>query len=168
MSYTDIYNQDPSLFSIGKPSVDNGSNVGGLSMGMPTVNPGAAISNLGQNNAPAGFSISPQPPIPTPTVPGVTPPAGAKPGFFSEFGPGQFALGAIQTLGSLWNSFQQNKLAKQSFNFQKQAYETNLANQTKTYNTELEDRIRSRYEGMEGDRTTNDAKANDYIAKNRL
>lgn len=54
-------------------------------------------------------------------------------------------LGGVQTLGNLWNSYQQNKLAKEQFAFQKDAFQTNLANQTQTYNTALEDRIRARH-----------------------
>lgn len=53
-------------------------------------------------------------------------------------------LGALQTLGNLWNSFQQVKLAKDTFSFQKQAYATNLANQESTYNTTLANRENSR------------------------
>lgn len=51
----------------------------------------------------------------------------------------------IATLGSLYNSWQQNKLARDSLSFQKESYATNLANQTKSYNSSLEDRIRGRY-----------------------
>lgn len=137
MSYTDIYSTDPT----------------NLSMGMPTVDPGAAMTALG--TTPATTGIAPQTatagvavPTPTPTgtgtgVGGAAAPA--SPGFFAPGGMGQFALGAIQTLGSLWNSFQQHKLAKQSFQFQKDAFNTNLQNQEQSYNTALEDRIRSRY-----------------------
>lgn len=60
-------------------------------------------------------------------------------------GNAQLALGAVQTLGSLWNSYKQTKLAEKSLNFQTEAFRTNLANQTQTYNTALEDRIRARY-----------------------
>jgi hypothetical protein len=60
-------------------------------------------------------------------------------------GNAQLVLGGIQTIGSLWNSFQQQKLAKETFAFNKQAYNTNLKNQTSTYNTALEDRINARY-----------------------
>lgn len=129
--YTDI-NMDPNSFA----------------MGSPTVNPQAAVAAAGTSGATVGI----QPPVvtaPQVTAPGVTPPGGAAaptgPGFFSQYGPAQFALGAIQTLGSLWNSFQQNKLAKESFKFQKEAYATNLANQEQNYNTALEDRINARY-----------------------
>ena len=132
MSYIDIFDQSPN----------------GLSMGMPTVDPGAAVANTGQttNTGLTSPSVT-SPGIVAPKVPGKTKGTdkATKPGFFSEFGPAQFALGTIQTLGSLWNSFQQNKLAKESFKFQKEAYTTNLANQEQSYNTALEDRINARY-----------------------
>jgi hypothetical protein len=73
-------------------------------------------------------------------------------------------LGGIQSLGSLWNSFQQNKLARESLGLQKKAFKTNLANQRQTYNTALEDRIRSRY-AYEG---RSDQDAEKYLEKNRL
>lgn len=78
-------------------------------------------------------------------------------------GMASMALGGLQTLGTLWGAFQQNKLAKKSLKFQKDAFKTNLANSTKVYNTALEDRIRARYatEGRSGEA---DAK----IAENRL
>lgn len=154
MSYTDIFNQDPALYG---------------NTGMPTVDPGAAVAGAGQS---AGTGLT----TPSVTTPGMTAPQVSKatgaggaappqtPGFFSQYGPAQFALGAIQTLGSLWNSFQQNKMAKESFKFQKEAYATNLANQEQSYNTALEDRINARYvtEGK------SQAEADSYIEKNRL
>lgn len=75
----------------------------------------------------------------------------------------QLALGGIQTLGALWNSYQQNKLAKESLGLQREAFETNLANQTQTYNTSLEDRIRARY-ATEG----RSEQADSYIAEHSL
>ena len=153
MSYTDIFNQDSN----------------GLSMGMPTVDPGAAVSNLNQpTNTGLTAQTAQTPGVTVPQIPGQTAPGGgAAPqtaGFFSQYGPAQFALGSIQTLGSLWNSFQQNKLAKQSFNFQKEAYATNLANQEQTYNTALEGRINAQYatEGKSQD------EAASYIDKHSL
>ena len=85
------------------------------------------------------------------------------PGFFTKAGGAGLALGAIQTLGSLWNSAQQNKMAKKSFALQEESYRTNLGNQTKTYNTALEDRINARYatEGRSGEAAA-------YIDKNKL
>lgn len=86
-----------------------------------------------------------------------------QPGFFQKGGGASLALGAVQTLGSLWNSVQQNKMAKKSFALQEESYRTNLGNQTKTYNTALEDRINARYatEGRSGE-------AAGYIEKNKL
>ena len=55
------------------------------------------------------------------------------------------ALGGLQTVGSLWNAYQQQKIAKESLSFQKEAFNTNLKNSTQTYNTALEDRIRARH-----------------------
>ena len=73
-------------------------------------------------------------------------------------------LGGAQAIGNLWNSFQQNKLAKDQMRFQKDAYRTNLENSTQTYNTALEDRIRSRY-NTEG---RSDQETESYLNKNRL
>lgn len=151
MSYIDIFDQSPN----------------GLLTGMPTVDPNAAIANSGQttNTGLTTPSVT-TPGIVAPKVPGTTGGTGdvVKPGFFSEFGPAQFALGAIQTLGSLWNSFQQNKLAKEAMKFQKEAFATNLANQEQSYNTALEDRINARY--VTENKSQADADA--YIQEHRL
>lgn len=133
-----------------------------LAMGAPTVNTQAAVA--GATTAPVSTGIATPsvagatvPGAAAPTVAGAAAPAGGGPGFFAPGGAAQFALGAIQTLGSLWSSFQQNKLAKESFNFQKEAYYTNLENQEKTYNTALEDRISTRYQGTGGSDADRDA-----------
>lgn len=94
--------------------------------------------------------------------------AAIKPGFWGQGGMAQIGLGAISTLGSLWNSFQQNKIAKKSLALQERTFETNLANQTQTYNTELEDRIRNRYAGagVTGDEL--ETQTQSYVDKNKL
>lgn len=94
--------------------------------------------------------------------------AAIKPGFFGQGGMAQIGLGAISTLGSLWNSFQQNKIAKKSLALQERTFETNLANQTQTYNTELEDRIRNRYAGAGATGEELENKTQSYVDKNKL
>lgn len=100
--------------------------------------------------------------------PAITPTAvGGQGGFFSG---GNFAsnvgtvLGGVQALGSLWNSFQQHKLAKESLGMQREAFQANLGDQRKSYNSALEDRIRSRY-NTEG---RSSSEANAYIDKHKL
>lgn len=85
-------------------------------------------------------------------------------GFFEKGGGASLALGGLATLGSFYSSFQQNRLAKRTLKFQKKAFQTNLRNSTKVFNTALEDRIRARF-ATEG-RSTADADAK--IAANRL
>ncbi|QEP29867.1 hypothetical protein HYP99_gp069 [Sinorhizobium phage ort11] len=72
--------------------------------------------------------------------------------------------GGLSTIGNLWNAFQAQKLARDSFNFQKNFANKNLANQIQSYNTALEDRARSRgfTEGQSQDQIDS------YIDKNRL
>lgn len=65
--------------------------------------------------------------------------------FFKKGGGASMALAGVQTLGNLWNSYQAHKMAKKQFNFAREQWDTNLANQTQSYNTALEDRIRARH-----------------------
>ena len=153
--YTGVFSYDPASFTAGMPTVDTGAAIANLSTPAQTgIAPSATVSAM------------PAPQVPTTTGPTGNTPAPSGSGFFSQNGPAQFALGAVQTLGSLWNSFQQHKLAKQTFKFQKEAYATNLANQEQSYNTELEDRINARYV-TEG-RTNVEADKAAYLDKNRL
>jgi len=46
----------------------------------------------------------------------------------------------LGSLGTLWSGIQSNRIARDSLNFQKDSYRTNLANQTQSYNTQLQDR----------------------------
>ena len=70
----------------------------------------------------------------------------------------------LGSLGMLWNSFQQRKMARDAFKFQKDAYRENMNNQTQAYNTNLEDRTYSRYHQQDQSR----AEADKYLEKNRL
>ena len=102
--------------------------------------------------------------IPSISVDGVSGAGTTLQDIFGKGGYASIGLGAIQTLGSLWNSFTQNKLAKQAYNLQKQAFTANLGDSRQSYNTELEDRIRNRY-FVEG---KSQSEADAYVAKNRL
>lgn len=94
-------------------------------------------------------------------VAGVTPATG---GFGFNLPTLNLALGGIQTLGGLWNAWEQRKMAQDTFNFQKTMANTNLKNQIQSYNTTLEDRSRSRAH-TEGQAPE---VAQAYIDKNRL
>lgn len=83
-------------------------------------------------------------------------------GSFNWQGVGNVMQG-VGALGGLWGGIQQNKIAKQQLALSREAYDTNMNNSIKTYNTALEDRIRSRY-AMEG----RSGEADAYLEKNRL
>jgi len=68
----------------------------------------------------------------------------------------------IGDFGKLYMGYQANKLAKETLNFQKNSYNTNLTNQISSYNTALEDRARGRTS------TPNSAETEAYIKKHSL
>ena len=76
----------------------------------------------------------------------------------------KLGLTGLSTLGNLWGSFQSNKLARDSFNFQKGMAEKNYANQIKSYNTALTDRATTRG-FVQGDSTE---MTQQYINDNKL
>ena len=91
-----------------------------------------------------------------PTVTGVSntnplkfDPYGSKSGGGSDFGWNnatlQTGLQGLSTIGNLWGAFQGNKLARKQLSLATDAYNTNLTNSIKSYNTQLEDRIRGRH-----------------------
>jgi len=105
--------------------------------------------------------------ITTGGFPAVPPSPGAN-GFnmkdlFSKDGMG-LVLGGLQTIGGLWGAWKANQLAEKQFDFAKSFAEKNLANQTASYNTALEDRGRSRELGEGRD----PQEARDYVERNRL
>jgi hypothetical protein len=81
-----------------------------------------------------------------------------------NMGTANLALGGIATIGNLWAAFQAQKMAKEQFGFQKGLAETNLANQIKTYNTNLSDRITARAH-MQG---SGQEYVRDYLSNNSL
>lgn len=74
-----------------------------------------------------------------------------------------YVMDGIGAIGGLWGAIQQNKIAKEQLALSREAYNTNMNNTIKTYNTALEDRIRARY-AMEGRSDQADA----YIEENKL
>lgn len=77
---------------------------------------------------------------------------------------GKLVLGGLQTIGSLWQAWEANKLAKEQFKFSKDFALANLGNSIQSYNTTLEDRGRAR--AFTESQTPDQAAA--YIADNRL
>lgn len=104
------------------------------------------------------------------TSQGWTPPGGASQqqagtsGLGLNVGTGSLALQGLGSLAGIWSSANQNKLAKDQFNFQKDFANTNLNNSIKSYNTSLEDRLSARgaTEGRSSEFT------NDLINQRRL
>lgn len=106
---------------------------------------------------------------PTATVPGMATPGAAAggTGWFNKMG-GLEGLGSIAqglaSLGQVWAAIQGVGIARDQLDFSKKAFNKNLANQTKSYNTALEDKVRARY-FTEG-RSASDVDT--YLAQNRL
>ena len=125
-------------------TVNNGGNTGGVTggAGLPdaTVNP---ISTGGTNQSGQ---------------------MGGQGNFWSKDGGAGMILGGVQVLGNLWSTYQQHKMAKEQMSFAREQWDTNLANQTKTYNTALSDRARAQYHTEGGSDADRDA----YVAKNSL
>ena len=82
------------------------------------------------------------------------------------------AIGAgvdtMKTALGLYGTFQGLNLAKKQFNFTKQMAEKNLANQTKSYNTELDRRERLRLAASGMSQEEKDANVREYLDKNKL
>lgn len=96
---------------------------------------------------------------------GISPGTGYQPLEFGMNMPSfQLGLQGLGTIGNLWGSMQSNKLARDSFNFQKDFAQKNLANSVKNYNTALTDKATSRgfVQGNSADQTQQ------YINDNKL
>lgn len=141
----------------------NGSELGSYGFGANTQ------LDLGTSTAAASSSSMPSVSVAAPTTPQV---GGAVngamgqqgSGFWSKDGGAGLILGGVQVLGNLWNSFQAHKMAKEQMAFAREQWNTNLANQTQTYNTALEDRIRARH-NTEG---RSSGETNAYLDKHKL
>ena len=75
------------------------------------------------------------------------------------------ALQGLSTVGNLWGAYQGNKMARKQLALSTDAYNTNLTNQIKSYNTQLEDRVRGRHSPTNA---AGQAEASKYIDENKL
>jgi hypothetical protein len=143
-------------------------NMGGATM-MPQAMPQGMPQPM-PSSRDIGFNVRPTMApsgSPRPVARGAAGAGGMGSGFLSNIG-GLEGLGSIaqglQSLGQLYGAVKGMGLAKDQLNFQKQAYNTNLANTSKAYNTALEDRVRARSfaEGRP------DSYSASYLAQNRM
>lgn len=148
------------------------------SMGSPIASPaGVGLQATPSMSSMSGPSVASRPPPRAPYAASSVDTAKVetgKPGIFGEggfFGEDGFKLNDLGTLteiiggfGNIWNGIQMNKLAKETLAFQKDSYNTNLANSIKSYNLALSDRMGARY--AQNNRTQ--AEADAAIAANRL
>lgn len=121
----------------------NGSQLGSTGFAANNLSMGTAVQSGG-----GGMDLSNMGTTPTQTVLDSGGQTGAQTGggnFWSKDGGAGLILGGVQVLGNLWSTFQQHKMAKEQMSFAREQWDTNLTNQTQTYNTALEDRIRSRH-----------------------
>lgn len=131
-----------------------------------SVSPNAALPTIGTINS--SFATNQNTDIPE--TPEFNYQAGK--GFLGLYGPdGNFSWAnagsltkALGGLGQVWAAFQANKLAKDSLNFQKESYQTNLANQIASYNMALEDRAYARAAQNNAPQNT----AQSYISQHKL
>lgn len=114
----------------------------------------------GASQVAAPNSLAPVPQVQIDPIGGAGPAASGGLGFNMDTL--KLGLGGIQTIGNLWNSYQANKLAKETFNYTKDITDQNMANSIQGYNTSLADRIRARgaFEGQ------SQAEQDAYIKKN--
>jgi hypothetical protein len=134
------------------------SSWGDLSVAVANVDPGDLIGSMSTPGASA-FE-----------VPALAP--GGDGGFFGGMDgmdKAKLALGGLQTIGGLWSAWQSAKLAKKSFKFNKAFANRNLENQTKTYNTAMDDRVSNRQTMYAGtSHAMSPAQAEAYLNANRL
>lgn len=125
----------------GWPGFGN-TNVGSPSVALPYMTPTGGQETMFSPHMLGGNFR----PLSTSVATGATTPRGwfGIDGLGANLGTLQLGLGTLGGFANIWNGMQQNKLAKQSFNHQKGLLDTNLANQIKAFNLQLDDKLRSR------------------------
>lgn len=155
---------DPLRRFSGQPYGINPQETGMYDGGMPA--PIGSTIGAPAVPAPSMSLVPPVTPGATPVAPGTTTAPTEQGWFGRNMDNGNIGdiAGMIGGFGQIWSGIQANNIAKETLSFQKSAFDTNLANQIQSYNTELGDRIKARY-AQEG-RPRGDAR--EYIQKNRL
>jgi len=119
--------------------------------------------NPGVATAPGGFNFAQLQGLGGNGIPAAAPPSPFQwQSFGNSKGLGDFLGANAPLFGAGLNALSQGvgiyaglknlSLAKKSFNLQREAYQTNLANQTKSYNTQIGDRIAGRSYATEAER----------------
>lgn len=85
-------------------------------------------------------------------------------GFGMNMPTARLGLGLLGSLGGLLGASNMNSLAKKQFKYAKRVTDTNLRNQATSYNTSLEDRIRSRLAAE----ARPQSEAEPYLDRNRM
>ena len=153
MAAFQLGNYDPSQYQLGNPQTYNfglGSDTGGTQISGLATDPNSFF-NTGVDKL-SGLNTSSVDPSQEAGVLGYNIPTA------------QLGLSGLSAIGNLWGAYQANKQASSQFDYTKKITDTNLANQTKTYNTALSDKATSRG-SMEG---WTDAQTQSYIDKNKL
>lgn len=134
------------LMNIGLAGM-NGMNQGGFmpSIPTPTSNVQTLMSPMSMVGA-GGRSLSDT----GAKIPGLMPVGEQAPGMFGIEGLGanletlKLGVGGLASLGNFWSAMEQQKMAKAQFSHQRGILDTNLANSIRSYNTQIEDKYRSR------------------------
>lgn len=158
----------PELQTLGAPGVPGMAQPGGMPGGVPVPNQQGWDSLSTQLGGIGGLQGSVSPVMGS--APG-TPAAPGAPGGFGKFWNGMGGMqgfaGLLEGLGGLGQVYASLKglgLAKDQMAMQRDAYQTNLANSTKSYNTELTDRAQTRFRTEGRSQSELDA----YVRKNSL
>ena len=156
--FPDQFNSQLGFGGLSGLSLPYSSPLGTTSMTSPSVSPGVQAAITGSESTTG---------VTTPAVDSNAATPAAAGGFLSGIGGleglAQITKG-IGSIGQIYTALQGLKLAKEQFAFSKDAYNTNMANQTKSYNTALTDRANARAVMQNQDQ----ASAQAYIDQNRL
>lgn len=130
----------------------------------PETSMASALSNLGSGGSSSGATPNVTPGLFTGFGAGAGPGAPATAGFGLNIPTANLALGGLSTLANIFMGMQALGQAKDQFNFTRRTTQANLENQTKSYNTNMEDKLSARaaFYGQGRDYV------DDYMSRNAL